>query len=333
MINITQRHNNKKNIDIENVLFDNNKISKANGVKKLIEKITLEPKGVKYKFKLTNNKNNEKFNLKRTFLPKFEVKTENQILNNKEQNNTPIQKCKTNITNNDINVKTRIFKPFMTSVNFKSIQTNDNTKNTNTSTYISKKNNKVSFGKSLNEVLINNINEAIMKKGTIIQKLKRKNYSTIIYRSGYSNYNDYDLHKKIFDQKLIEIYENYQKNQKIHRKERIEELLPSFEKRSQEMKSRIPLYIKGYKKRDLDIFYTRNICDLDYQRYYNKNQINLNEILENHNKYNRKDYLSGNIPFFLLTKSVFKPMFRKSFSQSSVHKKYNKNRNINKMPF
>ena len=105
--------------------------------------------------------------------------------------------------------------------------------------------------------------------------------------------------------------------------------MPSLEIRRQEMKNKIPLYIKGYKKKDLDIFYTRNVCDLDYQRYYNKNQLNLNEILENHNKYNRKDYLSGSVPFFLLTKSVFKPMFRKNISQTNLHNKHN----VNKISF
>ena len=73
------------------------------------------------------------------------------------------------------------------------------------------KNNKVSFGKSLKQILINNIKEIIESKGNIIQKIKRKNYSTILYRSGYNNNNNFDLHKKIFDLKLVELYEKYKK--------------------------------------------------------------------------------------------------------------------------
>ena len=37
----------------------------------------------------------------------------------------------------------------------------------------------------------------------------------------------------------------------------------------------------------------------------------MNEILHNHNKYNRKDYLSGKVPFFILTKTVVKPICMK----------------------
>ena len=34
-----------------------------------------------------------------------------------------------------------------------------------------------------------------------------------------------------------------------------------------------------------------------------KEKINMNDILENHNIYNRKHYLSTKVPFFMLTKS------------------------------
>ena len=59
---------------------------------------------------------------------------------------------------------------------------------------------------------------------------------------------------------------------------------------------------------------------MDYQNYYNKNQLNLKDILENHNKNNRREYISGNIPFFLLTKSTYKPTFKKILSQNINNK-------------
>jgi len=316
----------RKNNDIKNVLNTDNILNKINETKNLLGEIIKENKK-HVKFNISSNNNNKNnSNPKNLSMPKIMSRTQNTSQNQKYLNKAQ------NKINIDFNNATKKLSPYITSVSFKNIQTGTDTKLDNTtSENISKKNNKVSFGKSLNEVLINNINEAIMKKGSIIQKIKRKNYSSIVYRSGYSNFNDYDLHKKIFDLKLVEIYEDYQKKQSEYRKQRIEELMPSLELRRQEVKNKIPLYIKGYKKKDLDIFYTRNVCDLDYQRYYNKNQLNLNEILENHNKYNRKDYLSGSVPFFLLTKSVFKPMFRKNISQSNIHNKHKMN--VNKISF
>ena len=322
-MNKRQYKKSRKNNDIENVLDTDNIFNKINETKNLLGEIIKENKK-HVKFKISQNNSSNNTNTKNLSMPKIMNRTQNT-----SQNQKYLTKAKNKI-NIDYNNITKKLSPYITSVNFKNIQTGTDTLYDNTtSENTSKKNNKVSFGKSLNDVLINNINEAIMKKGSIIQKIKRKNYSSIVYRSGYSNFNDYDLHKKIFDLKLVEIYEDYQKKQSEYRKHRIEELMPSLEIRRQEMKNKIPLYIKGYKKKDLDIFYTRNVCDLDYQRYYNKNQLNLNEILENHNKYNRKDYLSGSVPFFLLTKSVFKPMFRKNISQTNLHNKHN----VNKISF
>ena len=322
-MNKRQYKKSRKNNDIENVLDTDNIFNKINETKNLLGEIIKENKK-HVKFKISQNNSSNNTNTKNISMPKIMNKTQNT-----SQNQKYLTKAKNKI-NIDYNNITKKLSPYITSVNFKNIQTGTDTLYDNTtSENTSKKNNKVSFGKSLNDVLINNINEAIMKKGSIIQKIKRKNYSSIVYRSGYSNFNDYDLHKKIFDLKLVEIYEDYQKKQSEYRKQRIEELMPSLEIRRQEMKNKIPLYIKGYKKKDLDIFYTRNVCDLDYQRYYNKNQLNLNEILEKNNKYNRKDYLSGSVPFFLLTKSVFKPMFRKNISQTNLHNKHN----VNKISF
>ena len=310
----------KKNDDIENVLNNDGLINKINETKNLIGEIIGERKrNSVIKLSQHNNRNkhnnNEIQNIKSQSMPKITNKTLGASKNNHKY------KLKSNTIDININNNLKKISPYITSVSFKSVQTIDDNK----SEYISKKNNKVSFGQSLNETLINNINEAIMKKGSIIQEIKRKNYSSIVYRSGYSKTNDHDLHKKIFDLKLVEIYEDFQKQQSLYRKQRIEKLMPSLEERRQKIQNKMPLLIKGYNKKNLDIIYTRNICDLDYQRYYNKNQLNLNEILENHNKYNRKDYLSGNIPFFLLTKSVFKPIFRKSGSQENLNNKYKRN--------
>ena len=326
----------RNNNDIENVLkeeeYINNNININNEKNNLITDIIKENKNSYFVKSHNNQYNNNKNNtyIKNNHLPKFEPRTENKN-KNFIKTKTTLSEHKYNSSNNT----PKKLNPYITSVSFKHTQTIDESKNTNgynTLNIISKKNNKVSFGKSLDETLMHNINKAIMKQGIKIRQIKRKNYSSIIYKSSYSNFNNKDLHKKIFDKKLVEIYDAYQKKMEEYKKQKIEELLPSLEKRRQKMKNNIPLCIKGYRKKDLDIFYTRNVCDLDYQRYYDKNQLNINDILENHNKYNRKEYLSGSVPFFLLTKTVFKPMFRKSISQPNFKRNNNKyTRNIKKV--
>ena len=307
-----------QNKENNNLKKDNNKIFGRN--KKIIEKIiNRKIKSCKHSY-LTYKKENVKYN--------------NNDLNNKTYNKQKISfnSPKTNNintfnkNNSKKKYKTPIHQPFVTSMEFKNIQTNEEESKINSPKYKSKKNNLVCFGKSLNQILINNINEAIMKNGNIIKKKKRKNFSANIYnKNKYKNFNNYDMHLKIFDDKLIEIYEDYQKKQKLYKKQRLNHLLPDLEERRKKIISRIPLSIKAYKKKDVDIVYTRKICDLDYQKYYMKEKINMNDILENHNIYNRKDYLSAKVPFFMLTKSVVKPICKKSASQNNIFSKGLKN--------
>ena len=312
----------KKNKDIENFMNKKRESHKIKITKNLSGEKIKEKKKLSFFTLSRNNKNNQrniyydKNIIKNNSMPNINTKALNI-----SQNHISINKSndiKVNANKNNKN-----FNPYKTTTNFKNIQTNMNSKfyNVNISKeYNSCKNNKVSFGKSLKQILINNIKEIIESKGNIIQKIKRKNYSTILYRSGYNNNNNFDLHKKIFDLKLVELYEKYKKMLTEYRNKRIEELNPTLELKRREMKIKMPLLIKGYNKKDLDIYYTRDICDLDYQNYYNKNQLNLKDILENHNKNNRREYISGNIPFFLLTKSTYKPTFKKILSQNINNK-------------
>lgn len=318
-----------KNNDIKNIL------NKSNDENNLDTKYYLFEPILK---KQNNDEKNKNFNcqncqtIKTNLLPCKEFNTINDkdslIIRNQERSKIYI-KSKTNLNTpkkinninsykakNNIN-KFKILQPFVTSLNFKNIQTNEESKNM-ASKYNSRKNNLVYFGKSLNQILINNINEAIMKKGNIIKKKKKKNFSSTFYKPNIKNFNNYEMHMKIFDDKLIEMYEDFEKKQKLIKKQRLNHLLPDLEEKRKKVISRIPLSIKGYKKNDIDIFYTRNICDLDYQKYYMKEKINMNDILENHNKYNRKDYLSNKVPFFMLTKTVVKPTLKKINSQTNI---------------
>ena len=311
----------KKNKDIENFMKKKRESHKIKITKNLLGEKNKENKKISFFTLSRNNKSNQRnIYYKKNIIKNNSMPNINTKALNISQNHISINKSndiKVNANKNNKN-----FNPYKTTTNFKNIQTNMNSKfyNVNISKeYNLSKNNKVSFGKSLKQILINNIKEIIESKGNIIQKIKRKNYSTILYRSGYNN-NNFDLHKKIFDLKLVELYEKYKKMITEYRNKRIEELSPTLELKRQEMKIKMPLLIKGYNKKDLDIYYTRDICDLDYQKYYNKNQLNLKDILENHNKNNRREYISGNIPFFLLTKSTYKPTFKKILSQNINNK-------------
>ena len=327
---------NKKNSDIENILNDDiyssNITNKVKPILNLIDEIIKEnkpkiPTNLFHNYTVKNRNLHNYNNLKNKSLPKLGIKY--KIINfaqiSLRKNKNKDHKKNNNDNNNIQNSKQ--FRTFTSTINFKTVQDNAEPKNYNSiSTPILKpksnsisKNKKVSFGKSLNQILINNIKTAIRNKGNLIQKLKRKKFSSIIYKSGYSNKSEDDLHKKIFDEKLIEIYEDYQKRLGLYRKQRINKLMPAYEKRKFEMRNDIPIYIKGYNKKKMDIFYTRYVSDLNYQRYYNKSQLNIEDILENHNRNNRKDYISGNIPFFLLTKTIYKPIrYKRSISLNNT---------------
>ena len=326
---------NKKNSDIENILNDDiyssNIINKVKPKLNFINEIIKEnkpkiPTNLIHNYTVKSRNLHYYNNLKNKSLPKLGLKYKTikfaQISLRKDQNKND------NKNNNDNNIQnSKQFNLFTSTTNFKTVQDNTKSKNYNSkSTPILKpktnnisKNKKVSFGKSLNQILLNNIKTAIRNKGNLIQKLKRKKFSSIIYKSGYSNKSEDDLHKKIFDEKLIEIYEDYQKRLGLYRKQRINKLMPAYEKRKFEMRNDIPIYIKGYNKKKMVIFYTRYVSDLNYQRYYNKSQLNIEDILENHNRNNRKEYISGNIPFFLLTKTLYKPIrYKRSISLNNT---------------
>ena len=298
-----------KNNDIKNILkFNEDKNSH------LFEPI-LNNNNIDNINNLPNKKDNKITNKKKLIINN--IKKNNIIIKSKTAYNTP----KTNnIINSKKNNKLKIHHPFVTSVDFKNIQTNEEESKFLSNKIQSKKNNLVCFGKSLNQILINNINEAIMKNGNVIKKKKRNNFSSNIYNKfcNLKNFNNHEMHKQIFDDKLIEIYEDFQKKQKYYKKQRLNYLMPDLEERKKKVIARIPLSIKGYKKNEIDMFYTRNICDLDYQKYYMKDKINMNDILENHNIYSRKDYLSGKVPYFMLTKTVVKPICKKSSSQKNM---------------
>lgn len=305
----------KKRFNNENKIFDSISINK--------DKQIFNLKSRNYKiFKNKNLDNSPKSIIDQIIKDKIDNKKNNLFKINKTfyknsfNDNKSINLKKNAMSNN--NSKNNLIpsiNPFVTSIQFKNIQTNEESKSSPFK-YKPKKNNLVSFGQSMNQILINSINDSVIENGKILPK-KRTIISADIYNEK-KNYNSYEMHKKIFDDKLNEMLEDYKQRQKINRQMKLYSLMPNLKEKRRIMNSKIPLSIKGYNKKDIDIFYTRNICDLDYQKYYKKEKINMNEILHNHNKYNRKDYLSAKVPFFMLTKTVVKPVCVKSKSQNNI---------------
>ena len=135
------------NRDIENILSKKGTLYKIKKTKNLFgEKIKENKK--KSIFKLSRNyKNNrgniyyDKIIIKNHSMPKIKSKTLNIEQNNNYMNDLKV----------DINNDNKKFSAYKTATDFKIIQTNMNSKYSNNSLeFTSKKNNKVSFGKSLN---------------------------------------------------------------------------------------------------------------------------------------------------------------------------------------
>ena len=155
-------HRKRKNNDIENVLKDvysNNNFIKNEKNNITSEIIKENEKNINYIISHDNQYNNNKNNtyIKNNPLPKIESRIEN-----KNKIKTFI-KSKTMISekkNNGINITPKKSNTYLTSLNFKNTktinETNNNNNDHNTLDNVSKKNNKVSFGKSIDERFMNN---------------------------------------------------------------------------------------------------------------------------------------------------------------------------------
>ena len=73
------------------------------------------------------------------------------------------------------------------------------------------------------------------------------------------------------------------------------------------MTNLIPFYIKGYKRQNKDVFHSRKIYDMTYQKRYEKPLINLEDILQNKNQYSEYNFKTGKIPFYKFLRTVNNP--------------------------
>ena len=124
-MNKRQYKKRRKNNDIENVLDTDNIFNKINETKNLLGEIIKEnKKHVKFKISQKNSSNN--INTKNLSMPKIMNRTQNTL-----QNQKYLTKAKNKI-NIDYNNITKKLSPYITSVNFKNIQTGTDTLYDNT---------------------------------------------------------------------------------------------------------------------------------------------------------------------------------------------------------
>jgi hypothetical protein len=212
-------------------------------------------------------------------------------------------------------IDTGVNKTFITNTNMKSRNKN----NTESEKEDNQAEKDTSLGKSLNEILIKNINDEMINKGILIQrsvssKQNNKNGNLL----GNNNYNNYEMHMKYFDQKMKKEFFNYLYEYELAQKKSLRSVSQKLADRRDKIFKKIPIYIKGYRKDPLDIFHQRNVFDLDYQRYYSKPCVNIEEILHNQNKTGEYKFKKRKTPFYWFYRTVKNPKLKK-FTQAKDH--------------
>ena len=120
---------------------------------------------------------------------------------------------------------------------------------------------------------------------------------------------------KYFGQKMKKEFYNYLYAYDLAQKKTLRNVSPKLANRRDKIFKKIPIYIKGYKKDPLDIFHQRNIFDLEYQRYYSKPCVNIEEILHNQNKTGENKFKKRKTPFYWLYRTVKNPKLKKLTQQ------------------
>ena len=171
------------------------------------------------------------------------------------------------------------------------------------------------LGKSINDILIRNINDEMINKGILIQRpvSEKKNFNNKSYIK--SNYNNYETHMEIFEQKMKKEFNDYLKEYKLAQKKSLKSVSKKISDKKDEIIKCIPIYIKGFKKNPIDIFHSRKVFDLEYQKYYRKPSVNIEEILHYQNKNGSYNFKKGKIPFYYFLRTVNNPYEKKSLSK------------------
>jgi hypothetical protein len=214
---------------------------------------------------------------------------------NKDQNN---------INSNNINLaKSQNYKTFITSDYIQSNKVNNEEEQKNI----------IHVGKSLNDILIKNINDEMINKGILIQRpFSKKKKCVTQQNSKNKNFNNYQMHMDLFSDKMKKEFNNYLKEYKLSQKKTLRSVSKEIADKKAKMTKIIPIYIKGFKKDLIDIFHSRKILDLEYQKLYSKPCVNIEEILHYQNKNGNNEFKKGKIPFYWFLRTVNNPYSKKT---------------------
>ena len=155
----------------------------------------------------------------------------------------------------------------------------------------------------------------MINKGILIQMPVSEKKNLNAKKHFKINYNNYETHMEIFEQKMKKEFNDYLKEYKLAQKKSLKSVSKKIADKKEEMTKCIPLYIKGFKKNPIDIFHSRKIFDLDYQKYYRKPSVNIEEILHYQNKNGSNNFKKGKIPFYYFLRTVNNPYDKKSLSR------------------
>ena len=170
----------------------------------------------------------------------------------------------------------------------------------------------ISCGKSLNEILTKSINNEMINKGILIQKpLSLKNNIKSKTFIKFNNYNNYEMHMKTFSKKIKKDFGNYITEYELAQKKSLRNISKKIADKKDKIIKNIPIYIKGYKKDPIDIFHSRKIFDLEYQKHYSKPCINIDDVLHYQNKTGDNNFKKKKTPFYFYLRTVNNPFDKK----------------------
>ena len=174
------------------------------------------------------------------------------------------------------------------------------------------------LGKSLNDTLIKNIKVEMIKKGILLEKPLSAQKTFKKEKPSVSNYNNFDFHMKIFKTRIMKEFKKAIKDYELSKKN-LKNLSEDLAIKKELMTKKIPIYIKGFKKNGKDVFHSRKLYDVQYQKRYQKPSINLEELIQNHNQYSTSKLKKEKMPFYHFLRTVNNPFQNLKVSQKRNH--------------
>ena len=157
---------------------------------------------------------------------------------------------------------------------------------------------------SINDILAKSINEEMKKVGIIIPKSRTKYKRFKSYKNDDTkNFNDYENHMRILEAQIQDEYNKKLQKLKLTEKKNLRIYSNKIAQKRENDFNKIPIYIKGYNKNAIDFFHSKKVFDLEYEKYYKKPSVNLDEVLHNHNQYENNDMRKRDIGLLIYFKN------------------------------